>query len=95
MISRLIKIKEWVDKNDPGAILIPFSGAFENKLLDMNEAERGKYLEEGKVTRWIRDWTSFPVILLWWDQGERECEKREERNRERREHVRKKLNVSP
>lgn len=51
MISRLIKIKEWVDKNDPGAILIPFSGAFENKLLDMNEAERGKYLEEGKVTR--------------------------------------------
>lgn len=48
---RLIKIKEWVDKNDPGAILIPFSGVFENKLLDMNEAERGKYLEENKVTR--------------------------------------------
>ncbi|XP_031773303.1 adenylate kinase 9 [Apis florea] len=46
----LIKIKEWVDKNDPGAILIPFSGVFENKLLDMNEAERGKYLEENKVT---------------------------------------------
>lgn len=51
MICRLIKIKEWVDKNDPGAILIPFSGAFENKLIDMNEAERGKYIEENKVTR--------------------------------------------
>ncbi|XP_017890297.1 adenylate kinase 9 isoform X2 [Ceratina calcarata] len=46
----LIKIKEWVDKNDPGAILIPFSGVFENKLADMNEAERAKYLEENKVT---------------------------------------------
>ncbi|XP_076631842.1 adenylate kinase 9 isoform X2 [Colletes latitarsis] len=46
----LIKIKEWVDKNDPGAVLIPFSGAFENKLADMNEAERAKYLEEQKAT---------------------------------------------
>ncbi|KOX80468.1 hypothetical protein WN51_12951 [Melipona quadrifasciata] len=46
----LIKIKEWVDKNDPGAVLIPFSGVFENKLLDMDDAERAKYLEENKVT---------------------------------------------
>ncbi|XP_076284723.1 adenylate kinase 9 [Lasioglossum baleicum] len=46
----LIKIKEWVDKNDPGAVLIPFSGAFENKLVDMDEAERAKYVEEQKVT---------------------------------------------
>ncbi|XP_033221360.1 obg-like ATPase 1 isoform X2 [Belonocnema kinseyi] len=46
----LIKIKEWVDKNDPGASLIPFSGAFENKVIDMDEAEREKYYEESKVT---------------------------------------------
>ncbi|XP_018915942.2 obg-like ATPase 1 isoform X1 [Bemisia tabaci] len=46
----LIKIKEWVDKNDPGAIIIPFSGVFENKLLDMDEAERKQYLEENKIT---------------------------------------------
>ncbi|XP_011641971.1 obg-like ATPase 1 isoform X3 [Pogonomyrmex barbatus] len=46
----LIKIKEWVDKNDPGAVLIPFSGIFENKILDMDEAERAKYFEEHKVT---------------------------------------------
>lgn len=53
MMHRLVKIKEWVDKNDPGAVLIPFSGAFENKLVDMNEAEREKYLEESKVTRCV------------------------------------------
>ncbi|KYM82302.1 hypothetical protein ALC53_07305 [Atta colombica] len=46
----LIKIKEWVDKNDPGAVLIPFSGVFENKILDMDEAEHAKYFEEHKVT---------------------------------------------
>ncbi|KAL2741952.1 adenylate kinase 9-like [Vespula maculifrons] len=46
----LVKIKEWVDKNDPGAVLIPFSGVFENKIIDMDEAERAKYFEEQKVT---------------------------------------------
>lgn len=50
--DRLIKIKEWVDKNDPGAVLIPFSGIFENKIFDMDEAERAKYFEEHKVTRY-------------------------------------------
>lgn len=43
-----------MDKNDPGAVLIPFSGTFENKLLDMDDAERAKYLEENKVTRWVK-----------------------------------------
>jgi obg-like ATPase 1 len=52
-LNRLIKIKEWVDKNDPGAILIPFSGIFENKILDMDETDRSKYFEEQKVTRLI------------------------------------------
>lgn len=45
----LIKIKEWVDKNDPGAIIIPFSGAFENRLLEMTDEERKLYLEEVKA----------------------------------------------
>lgn len=57
-VTRLIKIKEWVDKNDPGAILIPFSGAFENKLVDMDDAERAKYLEEQKATRYVEQ----PII---------------------------------
>lgn len=44
----LIKIKEWVDKNDPGALIIPFSGAFEHKLISEFEDPvlRQKYLED-------------------------------------------------
>lgn len=45
----LPKIKEWVDKNDPGSQIIPFSGAFELKLADMeDDAERKKYQEDTK-----------------------------------------------
>ncbi|RZC41908.1 obg-like ATPase 1, partial [Asbolus verrucosus] len=48
----LIKIKEWVDKNDPGALIIPFSGGFEHKLVEEYEdpALRKKYLEEMNTT---------------------------------------------
>ncbi|XP_069472338.1 obg-like ATPase 1 isoform X1 [Ambystoma mexicanum] len=46
----LIKIKEWVDKHDPGALVIPFSGALELKLQDMSDEEKQKYLEE-KMTQ--------------------------------------------
>lgn len=45
----LIKIKEWVDKNDPGATIIPFSGAWEHKLVEFeDENERKAYVEEHK-----------------------------------------------
>ena len=45
----LPKIKEYVDKNDPGAMIIPFSGAFEQKLMDMeSDEERKVYTEETK-----------------------------------------------
>ncbi|KAM9665018.1 obg-like ATPase 1 isoform 2-T2 [Trichechus inunguis] len=43
--ARLIKIKEWVDKYDPGALVIPFSGALELKLQELSAEERQKYLE--------------------------------------------------
>jgi len=47
----LPKIKEYVDKNDPGAMMIPFSGAFELKLMEMEtEEEKKAYLEETKCT---------------------------------------------
>lgn len=49
----LIKIKEFVDKNDPGAIIIPFSGVFENKIIEMEEPERKKYMEEVQATRLV------------------------------------------
>ncbi|CAD6197047.1 unnamed protein product [Caenorhabditis auriculariae] len=46
----LAKIKAWIDLKDPGAVLIPFSGAFELKLLDMPEDEREKYLKEQETS---------------------------------------------
>jgi obg-like ATPase 1 len=46
----LIKIKEWIDKNDPGSILIPFSGALETKLADMPDDEKANYLKEIGIT---------------------------------------------
>lgn len=48
----MAKIKEWVDAHDPGAMVIPVSGAIESKLLDMEEEERNKYCEEQKTQRW-------------------------------------------
>lgn len=54
LVNRLIKIKEWVDKNDPGATIIPFSGAFEHKLLEFEDPVlRKKYLEDNNATRYV------------------------------------------
>ncbi|KAH8275976.1 hypothetical protein KR044_011372 [Drosophila immigrans] len=44
----LPKIKEWIDKHDPGALLIPFSGAFETQLSEKDELERKAYEDETK-----------------------------------------------
>merc|ERR1711992_515860 len=47
----LPKIKEYVDKHDPGATIILISGAFEQKLMEMeSEEERKAYVEETKCT---------------------------------------------
>lgn len=46
----LLKIKDWIDKNDPGALAIPFSGALEAKLLAMPEGDRKPFLEASKTT---------------------------------------------
>jgi len=45
----LMKIKAWVDEYDPKAMLIPFSGSFELKLLEMEEEERAEYLKSFSV----------------------------------------------
>uniref|UniRef100_A0A8C6RH12 Obg-like ATPase 1 n=1 Tax=Nannospalax galili TaxID=1026970 RepID=A0A8C6RH12_NANGA len=45
----LIKIKEWVDKYDPGALAIPFSGVLELKLQELSAEERQKYLEANMI----------------------------------------------
>merc|ERR1712051_1069259 len=47
----LPKIKEYVDKNDPGATIIPISGAFKQKLMELEtEDEKKAYIEETKCT---------------------------------------------
>lgn len=51
VVNRLAKIKDWVDKNDPGAILIPFSGVFEQKLIELDSDDRAAYLKEVGATR--------------------------------------------
>ncbi|XP_076316605.1 obg-like ATPase 1 isoform X1 [Tachypleus tridentatus] len=46
----LLKIKEWVDTNDPGAAVIPFSGAFELKVTEMKEPEeKEKFFKEHNI----------------------------------------------
>merc|ERR1712242_641329 len=47
----LPKIKEYIDKNDPGATIIPISGSFEQKLMEMeSEEDRKAFIEETKCT---------------------------------------------
>lgn len=54
-----MKIKEWVDAHDPGALVIPFSGGFECKYQDMNDEEKQKYCEENKTQR-----SGFALLLF-------------------------------
>lgn len=51
--ARLLKIKEWVDGHDPGALVIPFSGGLESRLQDKSEEEMQKYCAECKTQRLI------------------------------------------
>ncbi len=44
-------MKEWLDKNDPHAVLIPFSGIFENKLVSMSPEERKNFCEVNNTSR--------------------------------------------
>ena len=46
-----MKIKEWIDANDPGAMLIPFSGVLESALLDMESDAKADFLKEKGATR--------------------------------------------
>lgn len=49
---RLPKLKEWIDKNDPGAPLVPFSGVLESKLFEMDAEEKKAFLKEHNITRY-------------------------------------------
>ncbi|KAG1658719.1 Obg-like ATPase 1 [Nymphon striatum] len=56
----LSKIKDWVAKNDPKAMLIPFSGAFESKLVNMPDDEKQVYMKEVNTTRILK--------IVWTDK---------------------------
>ncbi|KAI9500518.1 GTP-binding protein YchF [Coemansia spiralis] len=51
-------VKKWIDEHNPGDKLIPFSGDFESKLVDMDDAERAAYVAETKTA------SAFPKIIL-------------------------------
>ena len=62
----LPKIKEYLDKNDPGATIIPLSGAFEQKLMDMEtEEERKAYIEETKCSPCLEKIFQARTTLFW------------------------------
>ncbi|KAL3125002.1 hypothetical protein niasHT_009301 [Heterodera trifolii] len=42
----LPKIKAWIDENDPGAVLIPFSGAFELKSVELDSEARAQFFKD-------------------------------------------------
>jgi len=46
-----MKIKEWIDVHDHGSTIIPFSGALEAKLVEMDDDDRAAYLKE-QQTSW-------------------------------------------
>jgi len=50
-------IADWVAKRTPGSAIVPFSGAFEQQLVDMDEEKRVKFVEEQKAT------TQIPKII--------------------------------
>ena len=59
--SRLPKIKQWIDENNPGDLLIPFSASLEEQLYTLNEDDaKQEYLSKlgegvqsslGKITK--------------------------------------------
>jgi len=42
-----------VEAHDPGASIIPFSGALEMKLLEMDEAEAAEYCKGKNIQRYV------------------------------------------
>ena len=48
---RLVKIKEWVDANDPGALIIPFSAGFELDFFDVPEEDKEQYQKDKGAVR--------------------------------------------
>jgi obg-like ATPase 1 len=68
--SRLAKIKAWIDENNPGDSLIPFSVALEERLAPLSPAEKeeaqkaaGATSALGKITQ--AGYASLDVSRSW------------------------------
>ncbi|XP_067928820.1 obg-like ATPase 1 [Watersipora subatra] len=46
----LLKIKQWIDENDPRGVIIPWSAALETQLVDMSPEETTSFLQEKNAT---------------------------------------------
>lgn len=46
-------MKEFLDQNDPYAVLIPFSGLIENKLVAMTSEEKKNFCEVNNTSRQV------------------------------------------
>jgi obg-like ATPase 1 len=62
----LAKIKAWIDEHDAGASLIPFSGAFELKVIEMDEAAKADFLKEAGVPSALDKVISLILSLKLW-----------------------------
>lgn len=51
LLRRLMKIKQWVDQNDPRGVIIPWSAALEPELIDLSAEESEALLKEKGTTR--------------------------------------------
>lgn len=50
IVDRLPKIKAWIDENNPGDPLIPFSVALEERLYNLSEEELAEEAKNGAVS---------------------------------------------
>ena len=45
------RVKQWIDENDSGATVIPFSANYELRLIDLSDEERDKVIKETGASR--------------------------------------------
>jgi len=45
----IVPVKQWIDKNDPGALMIPYSAMFEQTVFGMSPEEKEEYCKEKKT----------------------------------------------
>jgi obg-like ATPase 1 len=45
-----LKVKAWIDENDQGAMLIPFSGKFESTAIKIEQTAKAEFFKESGAT---------------------------------------------